>query len=379
MHIAWRKHQSGTRLPPTKALALLRKAVEADPDKPEIRLVLAQVLFECDCIGEIADLLSAKITEAPAPQADFHVGRAASHLGHFADAIPPLRRAADAGIARARGELATALWRSGDSEGALAVARAALETDPNDIAPLRVLGHILLAQGRAKDAYDRARSLWSRGAHGTQVVWTWAAAACALGREEEYRRLAAPQPWFAQTRLDIDNVALAKAILDNRALSASQSYKPAKGGVLRLDDFDSAEDRAAAAFHESLRGKISRYLADRAQLDHPLIVGRPEKMSLESWALVMDDNGVEDWHIHAAAWLSGVYYIRTPGTRAGAGNIAFGALPLAAKVARCTIPEWSVAPEPGTLLLFPSWFAHRTWPTGTADKRISIAFNTLAA
>jgi hypothetical protein len=42
-------------------------------------------------------------------------------------------------------------------------------------------------------------------------------------------------------------------------------------------------------------------------------------------------------------------------------------------------PSWTVAPRSGDLLLFPSYFAHRTWPTGVATPRISVAFDVMPA
>jgi hypothetical protein len=104
-------------------------------------------------------------------------------------------------------------------------------------------------------------------------------------------------------------------------------------------------------------------------------------MELESWALVMDGSGFEDWHIHAGAWLSGVYYVRMPTCEpdGNTGCIGFGALPTMARLRGCAIPKWTIAPEPGSMILFPSYFAHRTWPTGSADMCISIAVNALPA
>ncbi len=36
-------------------------------------------------------------------------------------------------------------------------------------------------------------------------------------------------------------------------------------------------------------------------------------------------------------------------------------------------------PEPGLLVIFPAWYAHRTWPTGKDSERISVAFNAIEA
>ncbi|HIO46624.1 TPA: hypothetical protein EYN23_04625, partial [Candidatus Poribacteria bacterium] len=39
------------------------------------------------------------------------------------------------------------------------------------------------------------------------------------------------------------------------------------------------------------------------------------------------------------------------------------------------MPQGTVKPEPGLLLLFPSYYFHRTVPFKGCEKRISIAFD----
>ena len=86
-------------------------------------------------------------------------------------------------------------------------------------------------------------------------------------------------------------------------------------------------------------------------------------------------------HIHPSAWLSGVYYVRLPEIigqpgQGEAGWIEFGRPP---EHFHCTAePEVRVfEPEPGLMLLFPSYFYHRTVPFESADMRISISFDVL--
>jgi tetratricopeptide (TPR) repeat protein len=350
-----------------------------------LRLTLAQALFECDRLAEILDLLAGDAPPAFAAEAAFHLGRAANHLGEFERAIPLLRTATHGGIARADGELARALARTGRLDEAVSAARTGLDRDPADIASLRTLGMILLQRGEARAAYDIARSLWDGGARTAQILWTWASAAGALGREAEFSDLMSREIWFAATKLGLDeafNAAIGEEILASGGLAAANSYKPARGGVLRIDNFEEEEGPLAVALHGALRSEISRYLDRRAhRLDHPFIAGWPAALRLESWALAMDESGFEDWHIHASAWLGGVYYVRAP-RRDGdavAGRIGFGGLPAALQASGSRFPEWTVQPEPGLLILFPAYFPHRTWSTGLADERISIAFNAVPA
>ncbi|HUO90340.1 MAG TPA: putative 2OG-Fe(II) oxygenase [Rhizomicrobium sp.] len=382
LQIAWAPVNTASRIPVEKAVAALRAVVAAQPDRAEFRLMLAQILFERGSYAEIEGLVGVNVPAALAAQADFHRGRAANQMGDAERAVALLRHAASDGIANAHGELATALARSGRRADAIAAAREGLARDPADIACLRLLGTLLLEQGGASEACELAQSLWSRGICRTQVVWTMAWAARALGHADAFAALVARDPWFAVERLDLDNAALAQEILSSDTLAPSQAYKPTRGHALRIDDFESVAGPATAALHKAVREAVLRYQeARQARADHPLIAGWPRRMALESWALAMSDDGYEDWHIHPSAWLSAVYYVRNPAARGEgpAGRIGFGALPLVARMAGCPFPEWTIAPEPGLLVLFPAWYAHRTWPTGAPTERISVAFNAKPA
>ena len=39
---------------------------------------------------------------------------------------------------------------------------------------------------------------------------------------------------------------------------------------------------------------------------------RPNAVTLQGWALVLQDDGREELHIHPKSWLSAVYYVRVP-------------------------------------------------------------------
>jgi len=76
-----------------------------------------------------------------------------------------------------------------------------------------------------------------------------------------------------------------------------------------------------------------------------------------------------------------VYYPKLPpalGNRAdgpsGAGSLEFGE-PDAPFPARMAAATFRVRPEEGKLVLFPSYFYHRTLPFESEGTRISIAFD----
>jgi hypothetical protein len=97
----------------------------------------------------------------------------------------------------------------------------------------------------------------------------------------------------------------------------------------------------------------------------------------------MDSDGFHDTHFHPPGWLSGTYYPALPPERDlqgddGAGYIEFGrslySLPTTVEPATRT-----VQPREGMVVLFPSYFGHRTIPFKSEEKRISIAFDAVPA
>ncbi|MBS0473271.1 MAG: hypothetical protein JSR60_19530 [Proteobacteria bacterium] len=375
----WTLPANRASVPRGKAIANLEAMVAAQPGRFEPRLMLARLLIDANRTDEVARVLAAPPPEH-AGQAALLRGRALRYLDQAAEAVADLHLAVGLGVMEAQSDLAQALAQCGRADEALATARNRLAAAPADIACLRIAGAIMMACGLYDEAGALCRELWSRGVRHAQLVWTMAFAARAAGDAQTAEALLAPAPWFAQTRLDIDNDALAREILNDATLAASQDYKPTEGHVLRIDDFDRSHGQAACALHAAVRIAIEGYRAERTSHgDHPLIAGWPERLSLASWALAMTDDGFENWHIHGSSWLSAVYYVRNPARDLPdrAGHIGFSALPAMAKMPGCDIEQWTIAPEPGLLILFPSWYAHRTWPTGIAAERISVAFNAM--
>ena len=106
-----------------------------------------------------------------------------------------------------------------------------------------------------------------------------------------------------------------------------------------------------------------------------------EQFRLSIWGVVLGAEGHQIPHIHPSAWLSGVYYVRLPGAmdspdREPAGYIEFGRPP--AHFHFSSDPRVRlIRPLQGHMLLFPSYFYHRTEPFESNDTRISIAFDII--
>jgi hypothetical protein len=183
----------------------------------------------------------------------------------------------------------------------------------------------------------------------------------------------------------IGNEDIARAVLSHPKLQVSPAYNATRGGGKRLTELDTLESPLFGAIVIRIRDEIEAYgsaLEDRMR--HPVALCRPSSWRLYSWALVLDETGFEDWHIHPSGWISGVYYVQVPAPVDGLGNVSSNTGPPGSIQFSRVGPASAAPDEPKThmpeasqLLLFPSHFWHRTWPTHSAMPRISIAFDAV--
>jgi hypothetical protein len=84
-------------------------------------------------------------------------------------------------------------------------------------------------------------------------------------------------------------------------------------------------------------------------------------------------------HVHPSGWLSSAFYVETPraalDTPGREGWLQFG------RPGARTLPplgaEHFVRPEPGALVLFPSYMWHGTVPFTSDESRMTIAFDVV--
>ena len=88
-------------------------------------------------------------------------------------------------------------------------------------------------------------------------------------------------------------------------------------------------------------------------------------------------------HVHPNSYISGVYYVKA---EPFSGHLTlkhpsilqpiFTPQGLIKEHNECNCSKWSIAPEVGKLVLFPSWIEHDVSQNLSGEDRISIAFNT---
>ena len=258
--------------------------------------------------------------------------------------------AAEPESVQALGDLAGALMKQGEAGQALEVLDKALNLAPHD--------------GRAL-AYRSAAEVDASDGDG-------AAPTCDYARDILTFDLQVPKDYENRRAF---HVALQAEVEACGEAEWEPINRSTRGGWQREVKLDSPGP-ALAAFEALLRATIDDALTCHGGVDdYWRAVPRDYKIVL--WETTIERNGYQQPHFHQSGWLSGVYYLQVPESEADqAGWIEFGRPGYGFKV-KGDPPVRLVEPVEGSLLLFPSYFFHRTLPFEGQGQRISLAFNII--
>ncbi len=105
------------------------------------------------------------------------------------------------------------------------------------------------------------------------------------------------------------------------------------------------------------------------------------RLKLFAWMNANPPGGFNAPHTHPRAHWSGVYYVSQPEVETGTSGMIEFLDP------RTDLPNWrilrapafrakkKIRPQPGEMILFPSYLVHWVYPNEADEERISIAFN----
>jgi TPR repeat protein len=375
-------------VPFDKLLPLLRAGTAAAPENADRALQLAKTLFHADRMAELVERFrSGTARDDAGAELLYYLGCAATVTGDRALAVDALRAAADKGFDAAFGHLAEALRRVERPGDALAAALRGLERAPSDFKSLGMVVRLLLDRGEPERLWNICTSLLARGGWNAYVPSAMALAATTPAQHAQVAALVDSPRWFAAVQLGAPNEvdgALAAELLAHASLAPLPSTKATSGTGNRIDHLQIAAGPRARDLLERICTAVDAYALQRKHdTAHPAIAHRPASVALNAWALAVHDDGHEDWHMHPGGWISGVYYVAVPhldphdGEHRGA--IEFGPFPFGTERSAPSWPRTFVTPQAGMLLLFPSFYGHRTWPTRVADPRIVVAFDVVPA
>jgi tetratricopeptide (TPR) repeat protein len=369
-------------------LPALRNALAQAPERTDVKVRLAKALLETGQAAEVVDMLKPLLGHRhAAPELLCWLGRAAIAMGDDSLALTALRSAAASGAGDAFYDLPAPLRRMGREDEALDAALEALKRNPNKPEPLQFVAATLCNRGEIERLWNLCLELRAGGAHGGWLPAAMASAAAMLGDMDAYGKLMDRSRWFLARRLDVPdgfNRDLAAEILADRHAQPMPKGRVTPGAGAIVDNLQRSDSPLVQEFFRRIHAAVEDYVAERETCSFdPAIAQRPAALALKSWSLAMHDDGHTGWHIHPRAWLSGVYYVAVPKLdHVGSeqpGTVEFGPFPLGGDTDALKALRWHLMPTPGLLLLFPSHYAHRSWPTGLDARRISIALDVGAA
>lgn len=281
---------------------------------------------------------------------------------------------------------ATALGRSGDAIGALALLHGLIATSP-DSAPIHAhLCHTLLMLGDPKNAEAHALRA-TELAPLDQFGWSYLTIIWRLLNDPREAWLADYERLVMTVDLDPEDMDEADAWFTPLRASVEQLHTtmahPAeqslRGGTQTRGNIFEKRNPDMRGFAGHVRQAVASILP-RLPLDetHPFLRRNTGQIRFAgSWSVRLASSGFHTNHIHQSGWLSSAFYLTLPpevGT-SQAGALTFG-VPDAA-FGLDLEPRRVEIPRAGRLVLFPSYFWHGTVPFESQSPRLTMAFDAV--
>ncbi len=314
-------------------------------------------------------------------------------LGRNDAAVEAMRRAIalSPGEAGLHSNLGNAELAAGRAEAAVASYRDALRLDP-DFAPAYTnLANAHLQAGQVTEAVEVLRRCLEVSPGDRKALAYLAAASADIGDSDtrdrllDFDGLMAARRWQAPEgyeSIEAFNRALVEHVTAHGTLQWEPVTKTTRNGSQTGELLDERPG-PITALENMVRAAVTDYLAAiPADSDHPFQSTAPREWRLTFWATILEEGGHQAAHLHPTGWLSGVYYAAVPAAAESAppqaGWIEFGRPPDNFRLEQPPATRM-IEPEPGLMLLFPSYFYHRTVPFQGEGQRVSIAFDIMPA
>lgn len=375
------------------AVSELRKAVKARPDYIAAHTNLCELLWmQTGDVESATAELDRALRSNPGSTA---LRQVKAKLLEGAD--QPVRAIGELESALAHSPEDFGLWETiaqialkCDPPRALHYAQLALQRAPADSGVRIAWCSALLGVGRAQEAAEVAAELHRRHPHDSHSLALLACAWRLLG-DSRYNglydyRLVIPQ--FIETpngwpTLEHYLADLSASLYKLHTLRTHPVGQSLRSGTQADLEFERSQDPAIRAFAQAIDKPIRHYMETIGSGNDVLRLRNTRNYRISgAWSVRLRPLGHHLNHIHPEGWLSSACYIELPPAIAGpdrSGWIQFG------QPGVITTPalgaEHFVKPEPGQLVLFPSYMWHGTVPfEGPPEaSRLTIAFDLVPA
>jgi hypothetical protein len=173
--------------------------------------------------------------------------------------------------------------------------------------------------------------------------------------------------------------ALPDLVQSLRALHTASAHpleQSLRNGTQSAGNLLDSPDPTIKAFFAALDAPIRAYIE---ALPPASLMGKRRASGYRlvgAWSARLRPGGYHANHVHNHGWISSAFYAVTPPdvktSEARAGWLKFGEPNL--PIPGCG-PEYFVQPEPGLLVLFPSYMWHGTVPFQDGEERLTAAFD----
>lgn len=375
-----------------EAEALLRDALGQVPRAVSLQMLLARIRY---MRGErdFASVLESAVAAEPGDAAlRVAFSRTLGGAEQFERAAGSLREGLDRepGEPLLLAEMSAVLHNQSAYAQALQFASRAVAARPDDPGLNDLVIKALLSLGEGNEAMALIENARQRRPLDQFYIALEATAARLIGdpryeRLCDYQRLVqrfelpVPRGW---STLEVFHHDLVDVLKERHRFVAPPLDQSLRGGTQTPRGLLNDPDPRIKAFLAAIRVPIAAFRDsigdDRA---HPLTARNHGEVRLSGcWSVRLHRDGFHVNHVHSEGWISSAYYVDVPretrDLRAKSGWIKFGEPGFYVPGA---VPEKYVQPEPGMLVLFPSYLWHGTTPIHGEEPRMTIAFDAVPA
>jgi len=276
-----------------------------------------------------------------------------------------------------------------DARKALELAERALRVVAENAAARTLLAAAQLGVGNATAALAECETLLARTPDDQYLIALQTTAWRLLGDARyaqlcDYRKLIVPRqlepppPWrdLAGFLADL-RVSLSRL---HNPQGHALLFQSLRNGTETTHDLSRSTDPVIQALFTSFAAPIRHYLEHVGRGSDPLRRRNSGRWRFNGgWSVLLHSSGYHANHTHPRGWISSACYIELPECmsdgRSDEGILTFGEPGIATSPALGA--EYSVRPEVGMLVLFPSYFWHGTVPFRSSQARLTVAFDAV--
>jgi len=270
-------------------------------------------------------------------------------------------------------------WR-GEDGAALARLLPAIAAEPDSAGAQATLAQLYIRRGNLAGAEAAAIGA-TRLAPDDQTGWALLTVIWRLTGDRREAWLADYDRLVVEMDLEgIDLAATARTLFELHRTLEHPTDQSLRGGTQTRGSLFDKTSPDILALKDSISRATTAALANLPDdREHPFLRRKSNGFALAgSWSVRLRSEGHHVSHIHPSGWLSSAAYIDLPPEvcdSKGAGALTFGVPETLLGVDLA--PRRVVAPRPGKLVLFPSYFWHGTLPFASAIPRLTVAFDAL--